>query len=267
MPSRPPVWQMVREAVEHLGGPTTNAAIREYVSGKYQNVNLSTLNCAITICSVNNNCRIHYPENSKPRQCESQYDFLFKVGRGVVTKYDPTTHGRWELKPGDFGKLVVAQCDVTVEDDESGETAAEEPNSDGDGLLFALESHLRDFLAKNIETVRVKGTTLKVFSDTNGREGVEYPTDVGPIDILTVDASGDLVVIELKVSKGPDRAIGQAMRYMGWVKKHLAAGKKVSGVIVACEIDEKLKYAASMLPDVTLLEYKLRFDLSPVALT
>jgi hypothetical protein len=54
---------------------------------------------------------------------------------------------------------------------------------------------------------------------------------------------------------------------MGWVKKHLANGREVSGVIVACAIDDKLKYAASVLNDVTLLEYKLKFDLATVVLS
>jgi hypothetical protein len=263
MAGRPPVWQMVREAVEHLGSPTTNAAIREYVTRKYDDVNLNTLNCSITICSVNNNCRVHFPENKKPRLCKSQYDFLFKVGRGEVTQYQPETHGEWEIRHDDFGKLIVAQCNAG--EDEAVELPETE-NDDSGGMLFALESHLRDFLAKNMDAVKLKGSPLKVYVDPYGRDGVEYPTVVGPIDILAVDAVGNFVVIELKVSRGTDRVVGQAMRYIGWVTKHLAAGKKVSGVIVACEIDEKLKYAASVSSAITLFEYKLRFDLAPVGL-
>lgn len=261
MSDRPPVWQMVRDAVDSLGSPTTNADIREYVNSKYENVNPNTLNCQITICSVNHKSRVHYPENSKARKCNSKYDFLFKTGKGVVAKYDPETHGHWELRE-DAGRLIVVQCDVGDEL----ENQEELPEEEEAGLPFALESHLRDFLAKNIATIQVNGATLKLYVDPDNRNGVEYPTEVGPIDILAVNASGDFVVIELKVDKGPDRAIGQAMRYMGWVKKHLAAGKKVSGVIVACDINEKLRYAASVAPNITLFEYKLKFELSPVAI-
>jgi hypothetical protein len=53
---------------------------------------------------------------------------------------------------------------------------------------------------------------------------------------------------------------------MGWVKKHLAAGKKVSGVVVAHQIDEKLKYAVSVAQDITVFEYKIKFDLTPIRL-
>jgi hypothetical protein len=79
MSQRPPVWKMVLEAVEHLDSPTTNGAIRDYVTNKYDNVNTSTLNCAITICSVNSSSRIHFPENRRPRLCESQYDFCTRL--------------------------------------------------------------------------------------------------------------------------------------------------------------------------------------------
>ena len=141
------------------------------------------------------------------------------------------------------------------------------PEEEADELLFPLESHLRDFIAANIGSIKLHGLTLRLYVDSSGHDGVEYPTDVGPIDVLAQDSNGDLVVFELKLSKGPDRAIGQALRYMGWVSKHLAAAKKVSGVVVAHEIDEKLKYAVSLVPSITVFEYKLRFDLQQVSLT
>jgi RecB family endonuclease NucS len=131
---------------------------------------------------------------------------------------------------------------------------------------FPLESHLRDFIARNITTIGIGGRTLQLYVDEHGDDGVEYPTGVGPIDILAVDADGNFVVFELKLSKGLDRAIGQIARYMGWVKANLANGKAVSGVIVSSLADEKLKYAASILPDVTLLEYELKFDVREVQL-
>jgi hypothetical protein len=134
-------------------------------------------------------------------------------------------------------------------------------------LLFPLESQLRDFIAANIGNIKLDGRSLRLYVDSSCPNGVEYPTEVGPIDILAVDSNGDFVVFELKLNKGPDRAVGQALRYMGWVSKHLASGKKVSGVIVAHEIDEKLKYAVSVAPNITVFEYKVRFDLKQVSLS
>jgi RecB family endonuclease NucS len=63
----------------------------------------------------------------------------------------------------------------------------------------------------------VYGKTLSLYQDETGRDGIENRTDVGPIDILAVDTEGNFVVFELKLSRGPDYAMGQIARYMGWV--------------------------------------------------
>jgi RecB family endonuclease NucS len=258
--SRPPVWQMVKEAVINLGGKTTYAQIRDFIRGKYGDVNESTITCQTIVCSVNHPSRIHYPENQRPRKCDAQYDFLYNTGRGKVELYDPDTHGLWEICVNPYGKLEVTQAELG-EEDETGLDPVET-----DGLAFPLEHHLRDFIAVNIETIRLNGEKLQLYRDASGRDGIEYPTDVGPIDILAQDTVGNLIVFELKLSKGADRAIGQILRYMGWVQKHLAGPAQVRGIIVASTIDEKLQYAVSLVPSITVFEYTLRFDLKQIAL-
>jgi hypothetical protein len=104
---------------------------------------------------------------------------------------------------------------------------------------------------------------LKLFRDSAGRTGIEFPTDVSPIHILAVDEGGNLFVFELKLSRGPDKAMSQLLRYMGWVKKSLAGEKGASGIIVARTMDEKLRYAAFAVPNVRLLEYEVNFQLKP----
>ena len=54
---------------------------------------------------------------------------------------------------------------------------------------------------------------------------------------------------------------------MGWVQKHLAAGKTVTGVLVANTIEDKLKYAVNMVPNIVVFEYQVRFDLKKVVLS
>jgi hypothetical protein len=49
---------------------------------------------------------------------------------------------------------------------------------------------------------------------------------------------------------------------MGWVAATIGKGKTVNGIIVANEIDEKLRYAASVFPKVFLFEYQLEFHLT-----
>lgn len=126
---------------------------------------------------------------------------------------------------------------------------------------FGLEHQLRDFLAQNLHSVRVEGRAVRLYVDPAGRDGVEYPTDVGFIDILAVDDDGAFVVFELKRANIADRAVGQLARYMGWVKHTIGRGRPVHGVIVAKSIDPRLKYAATVVPNVSLFEYEVKFEL------
>jgi hypothetical protein len=144
--------------------------------------------------------------------------------------------------------------DSEVDREDDGEEAA----------AFVLEAQLRDFIAGNLARIQIGTKRLILFTDSSGRSGVEYPTAVGPIDILAVDQDGHFHVFELKLDRGPDRALGQLARYMGWVKINLARDRKVIGVAVASSIDEKLRYAACVIPDVVLLEYEVEFRLRDV---
>lgn len=262
MKNKLPVWQMVKEAVESLSGKATYTEIKDYIWKKYSDVNEGTINCQIIICTVNQPSRIHYPENRKPRIANSRYDFLFTIGRGKVELYDSEKHGVWEITKNEYGKLTVTQTGL----DESVGDIAEVMSEEDREMLFPVEAHLRDFIANNIEALSIDEQHIKLYVNDEGRDGIEYSTEVGPIDLLTVDEKGDFVVFELKLSRGVDKAFGQLSRYMGWVKKNLAKDKNVKGVIVAKTVDEKLKYAASIVPDVRLFEYELNFKINGVGL-
>jgi len=250
---RPFVWQMIREAVDNLNGRATYAEIKKYINSKWGDVNESTINAQLIVLSVNQPSRTHYPENKKPRLSNSQYDILYSTGRGQVIKYNPNEHGIWEIYQNELGALSIRQVISDSEDAEaSGEQAV-------DSFLFPIEANLRDFLIRNLHTV--KDRKLKLHVDENGRDGKEYPTDVGPIDILATDEDGNFVVLELKLSRGADKALGQLLRYMGWVKLNLAKGKKVKGIIVANKMDEKIKYAVMVTTDIALYEYEMKFEL------
>jgi len=95
------------------------------------------------------------------------------------------------------------------------------------------------------------------------RDGIEYPAGGRRrIDILAVGADDAYVVIELKVARGYDRAVGQLLRYMGWVKENLCdEGQSVRGVIIASNISEDLRLATERIPDIRLMEYQLSFQL------
>jgi RecB family endonuclease NucS len=90
-----------------------------------------------------------------------------------------------------------------------------------------------------------------------------YTTGVGRIDILAVDDQGALYVFKLKLATSPNYAVGQVARYMGWLVRNMDEGQPVFGVIVARKIDEKLRYAVSVVPNVFQFEYQVQFRLSP----
>jgi hypothetical protein len=65
----------------------------------------------------------------------------------------------------------------------------------------------------------------------------------------------------LKKGQTSDDTVGQIARYMGWVKKRLANGRDVRGIIIAGLNDRRLQYALESLPNVELFLYKVSFSL------
>lgn len=198
-------------------------------------------------------------------------DWLRKNPGQIPPGLNPTTDTSWKLRNGlkKLGwtleetdsevKLLPPGVDPepTDDDEEYDESKAESE------AAFALEYQLRDFIASNLGSISVGGKRLRLYRDHDGREGVEYPSAIGPIDILAVDETDVFFVFELKRANSSDRAMGQVSRYMGWVKEKLAAGKDVHGVIVAKTIDDKLRYAALMLQNLHLYRYEVEFRLQP----
>jgi hypothetical protein len=127
-------------------------------------------------------------------------------------------------------------------------------------LEFALEAHLRDFLARNLERIE---PGLRLY-ETAERKGIEYPVEGGRIDLLALDRRDNYVVIELKLSQGRNKTLGQLLYYMGWVDQHL--GESPCRVyIIASEITEDLSVAVSRVPGVNLAKYRMSFAIEPVA--
>ncbi len=149
--------------------------------------------------------------------------------------------------------------------DESLELEIDENEESSDDTYFGLEYQLRDFLAQNIAAVSIAGRRLQIYVDPTGRDGIEYPTAVGPIDILAVDQGGAFFVLELKRGRTPDYTIGQLMRYMGWVQQTIGKSKDVHGVVVAKVISDALRYAVCVVPKVSLFEYEVSFRLRPAS--
>jgi hypothetical protein len=125
---------------------------------------------------------------------------------------------------------------------------------------FVAEADLRNVLAGNLECIE---PGLRLF-EANGRSGLEYAIDDGRIDILAVDIHGRFVVIELKLSRGRNRALGQILYYMAWVDSHLA-NPPCRGMIIAREIPSDLVLAATRASGVSLFRYRLAVSVERVA--
>ena len=104
-------------------------------------------------------------------------------------------------------KVIRASADksndvleVTLQHIDSDETydLGEDPGLIKDGV----EDHLQKYLAEQIERIGEGATLVRR----------EYPTAIGPVDIMAIDASGKHVAIEIKRNGGID-GVEQLTRY------------------------------------------------------
>jgi len=131
-----------------------------------------------------------------------------------------------------------------------------------DPSCFALEKHLEDFLVENWQSTELSAE-FDIYEEEGERLGQQFPTDTGPIDILAVSKDRKtLLVIELKRGRASDAAVGQLMRYMGFVQDELAEpGQAVRGVVIALEDDQRLRRALAMAPSIDFYRYVVSFKL------
>jgi hypothetical protein len=104
----PPAWQMVKEATATLPPPFRNVEIRDWILARYPSANPGTIDCQIAACTVNQDSRVQWPENQRPRRCTSaRLDLLYRTGRGLRELYDPERHGEWTIELATDGKLSI----------------------------------------------------------------------------------------------------------------------------------------------------------------
>ena len=144
---------------------------------------------------------------------------------------------------------------ITQDDDESEEESPVEETQ------FAYEDDLRNYLANNLHIIE---EGLRLYVSETGEKGIEYliPKTQRRIDILAIDRNNDFVVIELKVSRGYERTIGQALYYQSMIK-NLFKTNKVRVIIIARELSEELRMGTKCLSDFHLFEYQLSLTLNP----
>jgi hypothetical protein len=241
-----PVRFLMKDMVNAFGLQSGQSFVRQqaidWFAQHYPKIKKGTITAHLIRLSVNAPSRLHY----SPKLGED--DLFFQVDSNHFRLYNNT------------------QDPLPIHDATSGATLQgaeliEEEINLGISTEFAYESDLRDYLAKNLQVIE---SGLKLYEE-EGITGVEFPVGGRFIDILTVDSNGDFVVIELKVSRGYDRVIGQLLRYMAWIQNNQAEPmQKVRGIIVARQISEDLMLACSLMPNVELFEYELSLSLKQV---
>jgi hypothetical protein len=132
------------------------------------------------------------------------------------------------------------------------------------GGRFQLEKHLEGFLIENWDLTPFSAF-MEILTNEEGEPvGEQYRTDVGVIDLLckNKDESG-YTVVELKLGRAGDGAIGQLTGYMGEIQRTLAKdGKSVRGVIICEYADPRLISSRRVVPNVDVYTYKIGFSLS-----
>lgn len=245
-----PVRVLMKEMAADLAkSPDTIFTKQDAISWfaqKYPKTKVGTVTAHLIRLSTNARSRTHY--SAKP----GDDDVLYQIDGSHFRHY----------RPGQDPAPIYAGGPATetskVPEGEDEEVVAEAQSTGGE---FAYETDLRNYLAKNLNKLEAG---LRVYEE-EGITGIEFPVGGRFIDILAIDAKGGLVVIELKVSRGYDRVVGQLMRYVAWIRKNLAEpDQTVRGVIVAREISEDLLLACSMVPGVELFEYELSLSLRRV---
>lgn len=253
-PAKGLIRDMVREWDLKPGQVFTAARAVEWFAKKYPLLQPTGIKANLALLSTNDKNRLHHYSMTRDD------DLLFKVASSQYRLYEPGKDPApiHELVEGDVAK----QEEITAE-----EVADADDGFRGEPLPgsseFVLEKDLQSYLIKNLSTIEAG---LVPFNEQE-LSSIEAPAGNGRrIDILAKDSSGAIVVIELKVSRGYDRVVGQLLRYMNWVRMEVAeAGQRVRGIIVCRTMSEDLRLACASIKDVQLFEYTLSVSVSKVA--
>lgn len=139
---------------------------------------------------------------------------------------DDDGHARWVVRSPKGETLTITfeeiLSDTTVE-------MGVDPGLQKDGV----EAHLQELLAANCEAI---APGLRLVRR-------EYPTDIGPVDLLCRDADGRAVAIEVK-RRGEIDGVEQLTRYVEFLERDPRL-RPVRGVFVAQQIKPQAKVLAN----------------------
>ncbi|MFF5260871.1 endonuclease NucS [Actinomadura viridis] len=134
---------------------------------------------------------------------------------------------RWTVTHGKSGERLILTINEIVHD--SSHELGLDPGLRKDGV----EAHLQELLAEHITTLGEGWTLIRR----------EYPTAIGPVDILCRDAAQATVAVEIK-RRGEIDGVEQLTRYLELLNRdpHLAP---VRGIFAAQEIRPQARVLAT----------------------
>jgi len=233
---------MIKDLSVQKGDVLAREKVNSWFQQKYPLIKSGTISAHLLKLSINAPSRIHYSVDQNGKD-----DLLYQIDSKKFRLYDAGS---------DQDPIYSKQ--VTEEE----ATKVQKNDSEGEnGNEFAYEKDLQNFLAKNPSSIEA-GLSLYMEEEISG---IEFPAGNRFIDILATDIDQNYVVIELKVSRGYDKVVGQILRYMAWIRKnHAEEGQRVRGIIIAREISDDLILACSETKNVELYEYTMSVSLNKI---
>lgn len=254
---------MVEESMRELGAETEWVEPKQVIRKVRKNyekedVNKGTIRSQLMYNSINQPSRLHSPSpewKNRPlfkynnrggyKLLSDEEEDLFKralrLDKPVIEKKFYTVE---ELK----NSLSEKETEMVPSELEGKEETKERVRAS-----ISLERDLHEFIVSRLDSLE---EGLRLYEG-----GSEFATDAGRIDVFAVDKEENLVVIEIKTGKARDSAVGQILRYIGFVESEIAdQDQDVRAIIIADEFDDNLKYSVKRMPEIELKEYRVSFD-------
>jgi RecB family endonuclease NucS len=165
------------------------------------------------------------------------------------------SHYNWYKSQIRTGKIKIPDIENNVSD-ENDISDMESTIEETIEATVSLERDLHNWLKTRLTEIE-PGLTL-----VDG--GMEYQTEVGRIDLLAKNPSGDLVAIELKAGKAKDAALGQLLGYIGCLAAKDENQKNIRGILIASDFDNRVSFAVKGLAHIKLVKYQLSFKLEEI---
>jgi RecB family endonuclease NucS len=140
-------------------------------------------------------------------------------------RLDDTDERRWTVTNPKGEQLVITIDEVHSD---TSHDLGVDPGLQKDGV----EAHLQELLAANCHTIE---TGLRLVRR-------EYPTDIGPVDLLCRDEDGCTVVVEVK-RMGEIAGVEQLVRYLERLERDVAL-RALRGVFVAQSVKPQARVLA-----------------------